>query len=117
MSEQFKFFIQNCEKSESIDSEKDHECPLINFPFEQRLNYHFRCKICSKTFSSRYAFTIFLGCFETFYNMFYFNSKIGFIDMFRVLRLQNENKIAEFLTEKFFGSKSNLTNRALVSLN
>jgi hypothetical protein len=36
--------------------------------------------------------------------------------MFRVLRLQNENKIVEFLTEKFFGSKSNLTNRALVSL-
>ena len=36
--------------------------------------------------------------------------------MFRGLRLQNENKIAEFLTEKFFGSKSNLTNRALVSL-
>jgi hypothetical protein len=37
--------------------------------------------------------------------------------MFRVLRLQNENKIVEFSTEKFFGSKSNLTNRALVSLN
>ena len=34
--------------------------------------------------------------------MFYFNLKIGFIDMFRVLRLQNENKIVEFLTEKFF---------------
>ena len=49
--------------------------------------------------------------------MFYFNLKIGFIDMFRVLRLQNENKIVEFLTEKFFGSKGNLTNRALVSLN
>jgi hypothetical protein len=48
---------------------------------------------------------------------FFFNLKIGFIDMFRVLRHQNENKIAEFLTEKFFGSKSNLTNRALVSLN
>ena len=29
--------------------------------------------------------------------MFYFNLKIGFIDMFRVLRLQNENKIVEFL--------------------
>jgi hypothetical protein len=27
--------------------------------------------------------------------MFYFNLKIGFIDMFRVLRLQNENKIVE----------------------
>jgi hypothetical protein len=49
--------------------------------------------------------------------MFYFNLKIGFIDMFRVLRLQNEDKIVEFLTEKFFGSKSNLTNRALVLLN
>jgi hypothetical protein len=58
-----------------------------------------------------------LGCFETFYNIFYFNFKIGFIDMFRVLRLQNENKIAEFLTKKVFGSKSNLTIRALVSLN
>ena len=58
----------------------------------------------------------FLGCFETFYtcNIFYFNSKIGFIDMF--LRLQNEIKIAKFLTEKFFESKRNLTNRALVSL-
>ena len=44
-------------------------------------------------------------------NVFYFNLKIGFIDMFRVLRLQNENKIAEFLTENFLGSKSNLTGK------
>jgi negative regulator of replication initiation len=38
-------------------------------------------------------------------NVFYFNLKIGFIDMFHVLHLQNGNKIAEFLTEKFLGRK------------
>ena len=100
MSEQFEFFIQNCEESKTMESEKEHECSRIDFhsmmedeqenfdysempeltktepfddseviqapvirtesdiPFEQRHNYLFRCRICSKTFSSRYAFTI-----------------------------------------------------------
>ena len=49
-------------KTEPFEESEIVQTPVVktesDIPFGQRHNYLFRCRICSKTFSSRYAFTI-----------------------------------------------------------